>query len=337
MNPRPIRDKVRDKVIVDCAGARMGGALRLLGELDDYLARRPSPGVRVVGRGHQLSPAWLARRERIGRHQRAIALNNVSFVVTRGERWALLRSALHFLSADEERQFHFPRRFAHSIPVVRACAQRADVLVVPSTEMADRVTSIYPHLSSRIVVRMHPLSPPSPRPPEARDRCQILCPVFFSSSYKPMGHLLRLVDQAASAISTDLAESIEIIITASKREAEAEDLLGSKHLRFVGRLTPQQLAHFQHGCRAIIYPTRTESFGYPLAEARLARVPVIALDSQRAREVAGPALVPYQRDDSTLIAEAMHDALRTVPSGERHNPFDPDDYFDWLLNKTDIG
>jgi glycosyltransferase involved in cell wall biosynthesis len=325
---------MRADVIVDCAGARMGGALRFLGELDAYLARRPSPDVRVVGRGRQISPAWLFRREGVGRHRRAIALNNVSFVVTRGERWALLRNALHFLSADEERALRVSRRTVRSIPIVRACAQRADVLVVPSTEMADRVCSVYPHLSSRITVRMHPLSPPSPRPVEARDRSRILCPVIFSS-YKAMGPLLRMVDQAAATLSADLDESIEVIVTAAAREAEAEGLLGSRHLRFVGWLTPRQLAHFQQSCRSIIYPTRTESFGYPLAEARLAQVPVIAADSQRAREVAGPVLVPYQREEPDLIAAAMHEALRAVPGGEPCNPFDPNDYFDWLLDMTE--
>jgi len=163
----------------------------------------------------------------------------------------------------------------------------------------------------------------------------MLCPVIFSS-YKPMGPLLRLFDRAAATLSAGLAKDIEIIITASEREAAAEKLLDAKHLRFVGRLTPRQLAHFQQTCRAVIYPTRTESFGYPLAEARLAHVPVIAFDSQRAREIAGPVLVPYQHEELGLITEAMHDALRTVPSGEQHNPFDPDDYFDWLLKTTNI-
>lgn len=327
MNTRPNCDNV----VVDCAGGRMGGALRFLNELDAYLARSPSPDVHVMGRGHQLSPTWLARRERLGRHRRVIALNNVSFVVTRGERWALLRNALHFLSADEQKQLRISRRKIQSTPIVRACAQRADVLVVPTTEMADRVSSVCPDLSSRIVVRLHPLSPPSPRPAEQLDQPQILCPVIFSS-YKAMGSLLQLVDQAASILSAELAKDIEIIVTAGEHQAGQEGLLGSKHLRFVGRLTPHRLAHFQQTCRAIIYPTRTESFGYPLAEARLARVPVIALDSHRAREVAGPALVPYQREAPASIAAAMHDALHAAPSDEQHNPFDPDDYFDWLLN-----
>jgi glycosyltransferase involved in cell wall biosynthesis len=151
-----------------------------------------------------------------------------------------------------------------------------------------------------------------------------------------MGHLLRLVDSAAATVSPGLDESVEVIVTASRREAEEEGLLGTKHLRFVGRLTPQQLEQFQHTCRAIIYPTRTESFGYPLAEARLARVPVIAPDSERAREVAGPVLVPYQREDTGSIAEAMQEALHTAPGGEQQNPFDPDEYFTWLLAMADF-
>nr|MDT0667094.1 hypothetical protein [Micromonospora sp. DSM 115978] len=78
-------------VLIDCAGGPMGGALRLLTELDMYLARRPATSVRVVGRGHRLSPQWLARRELTRAQDRAVSLNNVSFVTTRAQRWVLLR------------------------------------------------------------------------------------------------------------------------------------------------------------------------------------------------------------------------------------------------------
>lgn len=321
---------VRETVIVDCAGGPMGGALRFRNEMDAYLARRAAPEVRVVGRNRRLSPTWLVGRESTSRYRRAIALNNVSFVLTRAERWVLLRNLTHFLSPDEEKRIVNSTRISRSIPVVRACARRADVLVVPTTEMAERVASIQPELSSRLVVRMHPLSVPSLTSADERQPHQLLCPVIFAP-FKAMGPLLRLVDQAAAIVAEESGINVEIITTATERDVAVEGLTDTRHLRFVGRLTPQQLARYQRICRALIYPTRTESFGYPLAEARLARMPVVARDTARAREVAGSALVPYQREDPAAVAAAIHQALRTTPKPEPSNPFDPDRYFDWLL------
>ena len=45
--------------------------------------------------------------------------------------------------------------------------------------------------------------------------------------------------------------------------------------------------------RAIYFPTDLESFGYPLAEARVSGQPVIARDTALNREIAGPALCRY--------------------------------------------
>jgi glycosyltransferase involved in cell wall biosynthesis len=321
----------------------MGGALRFLAELDGHLERRSAVGrttgrptagpVRLVGRGRGLSPAWLVGRERTGRHRRAVALNNISFVTARSERWVLLRNLLHFLGPADVARLPggLPTRVARTAPLVRACARRADVVVVPTTEMAERVAALLPELSARLVVRPHPLSRPAPVPVGTRHRDRLLCPVLFSP-FKAMGALLVLADRAAALLAAETGTEVEITVTATEREAAAEGLTGTRRLRFVGRLDQAQLAEHQRACRALLYPTRFESFGYPLAEARLAGLPVIALDATRNREVAGPVLVPYQREEPAAIAAAMDAALRAAPPTEPGNPFDPDRYFDWLLD-----
>src|SRR5580692_7753425 len=90
-------------VIVDAAGAQMGGAARYLAELRGYLARTGRGDVRVIGAQQRVSPGWLVRRE-LGRGARGrwVALNNVGFVARGGQRWTLLRNALHFMTEAEE-------------------------------------------------------------------------------------------------------------------------------------------------------------------------------------------------------------------------------------------
>lgn len=319
-------------VLVDCAGARMGGALRLRTELDTYLAALPEVGVRVVGRNQQVAPGWLARREFLGRARRVVALNNVGFVATPAQRWVLLRNLLHFLSPDETARIPgVPTNVAREAQVVRACARRADAVVVPTAAMAERVLAVLPALGSRLVVRPHPLSAPPQVPAAQRRPGRFLCPVLFAP-FKAMGELLRPVDEAATLVAERTGEDVHIVVTATDDEARAEGLADCQRLRFVGRLTPEQLAGQQRICRALVYPTRLESFGYPLAEARLAGIPVVAAGTAHSREVAGPVLVPYQREAADEIATAMHTALRDTPLREPVNPFAPGRYFDWLLD-----
>src|ERR1019366_6417166 len=72
--------------------------------------------------------------------------------------------------------------------IIRAAAQRSDVIVVPCTSMAERVTTVVPSLGSRIVIRPHPVSADSI--PRLRREPAILCPVLFDS-YKPMADRLK--------------------------------------------------------------------------------------------------------------------------------------------------
>ncbi|WP_243657498.1 glycosyltransferase [Parafrankia sp. BMG5.11] len=330
-------------VLVDCAGARMGGALRFLTELDSYLNARPAAPVHLVGRGRGMAPSWLARRERPARYRRAVALNNIGFVASGAQRWVLLRNLLHFLPPEDIRRLPggLPPKVLGTAHVVRACARRSDVVVVPTTAMAERVSAAVPGLASRIVVRPHPLSP-IPRPREDRGAAtplgapgtpDFLCPVLFAP-FKAMGALLRPVDEAAELVSEASGADVRVTVTATASEARAEGLAGAHRLRFVGRLSPDRLAGLQRGCRALVYPTRIESFGYPLAEARLAGVPVVAPDTAQNREVAGPVLTPYDRADPVDIAAAMQTAMHAVFAPEAANPFDPERYFDWLLNPS---
>ncbi len=90
------------------------------------------------------------------------------------------RNALHFLTEGEASRLDPATRVANrrKAAVVHLAARRSDVLIAPSTRMAERITRILPILRSRVVVRLHPVSadsiPSLPRDPV------ILCPVLFS-------------------------------------------------------------------------------------------------------------------------------------------------------------
>ena len=315
-------------VIVDAAGGQIGGAARYRHELLGYLARTGWPDVRVIGSQRRLSPGWLVGREMIGTHcVRRVAVNNVGFLARGGQRWTVLRNALHFLTETEEaalRQAAALRTImGRDAVTVRLAARRSDVLVVPSTAMAERVARVVPGLGSRIVVRAHPVSadpvPQLPREPV------IICPVVFLP-YKPMaqrlGSLLQVVSQLGGS-------QIRVLVTADRAELPAA-VADHPRIEFVGHLPHAELRERRARCRAVFFPTELESFGYPLAEARASGQPVIACDTEQNREIAGPALFGYAPDDPDSLRHAVELAL-TAHVEPDPAPFDPDRYFGWLF------
>ena len=107
-------------------------------------------------------------------------------------------------------------------------------------------------------------------------------------------------------------------------------LAANPRLRFVGPLGPDQVNKLRARSRAIYFPTGLESFGWPLAEARVYGQPVIARDTAQNREIAGPALRGFIPGDLDSLREATTSALAARISPDPA-PFDPDAYFDWLL------
>jgi hypothetical protein len=316
-------------VTVDTAGACMGGAARYSAELHSYLTRTARRDVRVIGRTRRVDPAWLLQREMtIQSSARRVALNNVSFVAPGGERWALLGNALHFLSDAELARLdpYLRTPTSRRAAVVRLAARRADVLVVPCTAMADRVTSALPRVRDRIVVRMHPVSADSV--PRLKRDLAILCPVLFAP-YKRMDE--RLTELLAALGSRHLPD-IRVRVTA--KPGDVSPLLAAdKRIEFIGEVDQGMLRHVWARSRAIYFPTGLESFGYPLAEARVSGQPVIARDTSQNREIAGHALCGYIPGEPDSLGEAIRLALTKEVQADPA-PFDPNGYFNWILGQS---
>lgn len=315
-------------VVVDAAGARMGGAARYLDELRGYLERSLREDVTVIGAGRGLRPTWLLRREASGavlRARRRVALNNVGFCAPGGERWTLLRNALHFLTAAEEAELdrELLARTRRQAAIVRLAAKRSDVLVVPSTAMADRVSQAMPGVSDRVVVRPHPVSAAPPQATEAEPA--IVCPVLFA----PYKHMPRRLRELLAALDAHPDPRVRVWVTARDGEVPA-DLAAHPRVDLLGWRGPQESSALVGRARAVYFPGGLESFGYPLAEARAAGQPVIARDTAQNREIAGPALCGYTPDDPGSLEVAVKTALAAMITPDPA-PFDPGTYFDWLL------
>jgi hypothetical protein len=313
-------------VIVDAAGGPEGGAARFKVELRRYMERSGRQDVQIIGMGRRVDPAWLLRREtRFSMSNRRVALNNVSFVTPGSERWTLLRNPLDFLTEDEDANLDSGLRAEgrRRIPVVHLAARRADVLVVPSTAMATRVTRTLPGVASRVVVRHHPVSADSiPRMPREPF---ILCPLIFA----PYKHMVPRLREWVAAADGHIHSSIRMLVTADRSEVPG-DLADHRLIKLVGRIPHADLRMLWARSRAIFFPSALESFGFPLAEARVNGQPVIACDSELNQEVAGPALCGFTIGNADSLRSATQQALSSNVAPDPA-PFDPDSYFDWLL------
>ena len=201
-------------VTVDIAGAQMGGAARYAAELHSYLARSGRTDVRVIGAARRVDPAWLVRREMVKPYAaRRVAANNVGFVAPGGERWTLLRNALHFLTDAEachlESRRCAPRcgvrqRWCGSARGERMCSSS------PPRPWPSASRGLCQESNSRVVVRPHPVSADSiPRLP--RDPA-ILCPVLFAP-YKRMDERLT---ELLAAVKEHGDPSVRVRVTARR-------------------------------------------------------------------------------------------------------------------------
>ena len=304
----------------------MGGAARFRGELHQYLSMTRREDVQIIGNQRRLGPSWLMRREAAWpSHARRVALNNVGFLTPGGERWTLLGNALHFLSDAEISSLHPCLRSiaTQQASLVRFAAKRSDVLVAPCSAMAERVASAIPSVKRRLTVRMHPVTananPKNPTEP------LILCPVIFEA-YK---HMPDRLAEWVRAVDQHIAPEVRMIVTASPSEVPAS-LACSPRIELVGRLEHAELCRLWARSRAVYFPTGLESFGFPLAEARVNGQPIIARDTAQNREIAGAALHCFTVGDLDSLLHATELAMSAKVAPDP-GAFNPKFYFEWML------
>jgi glycosyltransferase involved in cell wall biosynthesis len=170
---------------------------------------------------------------------------------------------------------------------------------------------------------MHPVSA-GLIPPRPREQI-ILCPILFEA-YK---HMADRLTEWVAAVDEHINPAVRLLVTANPSEVPAS-LASSPRIELVGRLPHAKLGRLWARSRAIYFPSGLESFGFPLAEARVSGQPVIARDTAQNREIAGQALRGFTvgNADSLRRATELAMAADLMPDPA---PFDPDAYFDWML------
>jgi len=171
----------------------------------------------------------------------------------------------------------------------------------------------------------HPVSPlPTDGEVIGSSGPNVLCPILDAPYKYLAAHLRDLLEAVGS--TSELAD-VQLQVTSTESELTSMGLIGQERLVALGRLPPAALADAMRAAAVLFFPTTLESFGYPLAEARVNRIPVVAKRTTLTEEVAGDVLVPYEHKSTSSLREALVSALALKPEPLVENPFDPDRYF----------
>lgn len=195
------------------------------------------------------------------------------------------------------------RMIAHRVWLRRDVAGAA-AIVVPSTATRDDLLAIHPDAAPKVVTIPHGFDPtlwqrssshrrgPFPRGivVGARTRRKGL-DVFLEAADRlaDLGVRWHLVGQPEPALQSAVAKRSSLAVERSPRDADLRALLFASDV--------------------LVYPSRSEGFGYPPLEAMAAGCPVVASDAGSIPEVCGDAAMLVPPNDPGVLAAAIRRVL----------------------------
>lgn len=245
----------------------------------------------------------------------------------------LVRNALYFSSIY--RRMFLPRHsrwyrvsFGLRRWLIIRSARGADVVMTPTQAMLDE-------LRCRVDVKTAMVNPygvtvaeavtdeTGHRPVKAGDRVVRLLYVSLYSEHKNLSTLLK----ALALLNDHSRVQFKLVTTADPAWSGSawtvtyqEDLALARHtgiaehVAFVGPLNRHDTASLYRTSDICVFPSLTESFGFPLAEAMSYGLPIVAADTPVNREVCGQAAIYFR----ALSAEDLADRLLNLAMDSTH-------------------
>lgn len=339
------------RVLVNAVAARLGGGARHLGPFVRHLAiERPQNEITLYVPPEMAAQLGDARVTVATRHT-AMGLSPSRFawdqvtVPRLARRFDALLSPLNFGPLFvrrphllfERNPIYFDAAFLRTLPararlkwqshgrIAVACARRADAVVVPSAAMKQLLveSGVSP---ATITVVHHGFDPapamdadPDQIPPSAhgwrRHELRLLH-VGHASAHKNLAVLpevLRLVRHQgidAGLALTVPRDAANPEIAAVMAAAEAAGVADAVH--YLGAVPQDSVWGLYRASSVFVFPSLTESFGFPLLEAMAAGLPIVASDIPSNREIAAGCARYHAPADAAAAAQLVLAAQSAV-------------------------
>ncbi len=153
------------------------------------------------------------------------------------------------------------------------------------------------------------------------ERCGITNALELNSSYiyiasaEPHKNHVNLF-LAWEILAKVYGKTPQLLLTLPNGFAELEERVKQNGLNIInlGSLEHSKVLEYLKSCKALIYPSKTESFGLPLVEAMSFNVPIIASELDYVRDVCEP-IETFDPDSALSIARAIarFEGFETAP------------------------
>ncbi|MBI4634960.1 MAG: glycosyltransferase [Candidatus Rokubacteria bacterium] len=186
-------------------------------------------------------------------------------------------------------------------------------IITPTLAMRDMIRGVHPELpSDRFEIMPHPYDPAVAREPLSGAVASALADappgtvrflyVGHILSFKALPFVLdafrRAVDRTARPLRLyltiapeDWPQGFDRFV----RRVEALDL--GQQVVILGKVRGETIERLYRACDVLVFPSLCESFGFPLLEARIYGLPIVAADTAVNREMAGEGALYYAPGD----------------------------------------
>lgn len=246
---------------------------------------------------------------------RNIDVFHASNQVRNPPRNALLTTTIHDMTAWSHPEMHTAGTVLADQRFARNIIQPARGIITPSESSRrdaierlrlnpDRVRAIHHGIAETY------FSAPDPAPARASYRLHKPY-ILFVSTIEPRKNLPRLLD-AYEALGPSLREQYDLVIAGpqgwSSEATVARLAVSGPSIRYLGYVPEEYLPGLTAGAAVFAYPSLYEGFGFPVAQAMAAGVPVVTSNVSSLPEIAaGSALLI-----DPLSTQELHDALARV-------------------------
>jgi glycosyltransferase involved in cell wall biosynthesis len=196
-----------------------------------------------------------------------------------------------------DRSFAALMRRAEGLIAISECTKQDAVRVLGIPE--DRIAVIHPGIAPAF------FDPSATAVAAVRKRYGLVRPfVLFVGTIEPRKNLGVLLD-AFDALPASIRQECDLAIAGPVGWAPAESIARLDRVRYLGYVPEADIAPLTAAATVFAYPSLYEGFGFPVAQAMAAGVPVVTSNVSSLPEIAGDAAVLVDPRSQSELRDAL--------------------------------